>query len=190
MTEKDLTFHNITPKIESRRLFLARGGRLLKGALTVGATAGFLGALEYGARRHDAGLTSVLETKETYEQKKALELFRALGEENFVHNLVSAGEKDGERVIPVNLRNKPLLPHDKDDFDAGKVIGKLDPGIFIDKALVVLGSNRRATMDRKSEDIWYAFLNPSNSEEIVFAYTELFDPDSELPNVKPIRLQG
>lgn len=112
----------------------------------------------------------------TPEQSKAVELFNSTDDGNFVHDIIAQGDKQDDKIIKAKLRNKPETPGDKDDLSYGKVVGVLEPNTVIDKALVVLGNDPKVPFDKNAKDLWYAFFNPNNNKQIVFAHDSVFAP--------------
>ncbi|MDP2632963.1 MAG: hypothetical protein Q8P25_04565, partial [Candidatus Curtissbacteria bacterium] len=107
----------------------------------------------------------------TQEQKNAAQLLEIVSKNDRVYNLVAVGEKSGDKIIPVNLRDKPATEGDipKPDW-SGEVIGTLPVGTRISEAVAVYGNNPKIPWQKDGEGRWLAFFDPANPQRAVFAY--------------------
>lgn len=111
------------------------------------------------------------EAKQTSDQAAALREFNNLSAEFKVHDLVVGSEG-------VNLRDKP---HTEGSVvgDSGEIVGKLEPDTKIDAAIKVIGNDDDAPWVADRHDMWFAFPNPNDPDEIVFANSEFIHmPDA------------
>lgn len=94
--------------------------------------------------------------KPTLEQAKAAFL---LSEKNaqYLENIKVVGEKERDRVIPANLRNRPATEAGSGEQDSytGSVIAKLKPGTIIPQARVVWGKYT-TDVGLRTDDRWLA----------------------------------
>lgn len=156
--------------------------QLLKVAREITIGVSLLGAFGYAADKTYDRLKNY--NALTSEQERAMKLLDEASDQDIVHNAIAMGDREGDQVIPVNLRDRPQTPKDKDDFSYGRVVGKLEQGAIVKRAVVVLGNDRNRPMDQKSNDLWYAFQNPDKPNQIVFASSTVFAPSEEALRVR------
>lgn len=125
--------------------------------------------------------------KPTQEQMNAAQLLEIVSKNDRVYDLVAVGEKSGDKIIPVNLRDKPategLIP--KPDW-SGEVIGTLPLGTRISEAVAVYGNNPKIPWQKDGEGRWLAFFDPAKPKRVVFAYSGGFEGDRVSPQF-PVR---
>lgn len=130
----------------------------------------------------------ILKDHSTSEQKTALEGLNASGENDpdVLTDLVAVGQTKGSKVLPVNLRNRPMTMKGV-DMEEGDIIGKLAPGTKVEKARVVWGNNPEVPFVSDDRVRWITFEHEGRA---VFAYAGLFeDPSGKMSTVKPLTLK-
>jgi len=118
----------------------------------------------------------------TSEQNRAQDYFVLASDDQFVKDIVVGDER-------INLRNRPSTEKGKEPTGSdGEVVGHLQAGARIQKALVTEGNDPSVPFDKSKSSYWYVFPNPNKPTEMVFAAHDVFEPKAEVYMVKPIDL--
>jgi len=106
--------------------------------------------------------------------------------------LVVKGYEDKGKILPVNLRNRPQTPREKEPTSrTGAEIGRLEPGTVIKRAIAVFG-NDPFSLAKSSEELmkWVAFPHPENPKIMVFAYKDGFSDNPKILRVAPFEVRS
>lgn len=156
-----------------KRMALTRSRRSDLKAIGVTGILGLAAAL---------GLYAVIERKPgvslTEEQKVVAGKYTEISDSCLVHDLVVG--RDG-----AILRNRPSAAPDLEAW-TGDYKGELDPGVKVEKAMVVYGNNPNNTLTRGDTAPWFAFRDPSGSDDIVFSSESNFSQSKNPQDFCPI----
>lgn len=157
---------NIKPRKER-----IRGGLVNISAFALSISA-IWGLVVYGERQ---------DAKPTGDQSAAYRKFNSLQSEFKVHDLIVGPEG-------VNLRDRPRTEGSVEG-SAGEIEGKLEPGSKIESAIKVIGNDDDFPWAKDRHDVWYAFPNPQDPDEIVFANSEFIQATDSAALIPVVELE-